>query len=569
MLEELSIKNFALIEQLSLEFDQGFTVFTGETGAGKSILAGAIGLLAGSRGSADQIRTGVDEAEINAIFHLGRNRELGEWLEARDLSPEEGRLYIRRILRRSGKNTQYIQGSPCSLKDLVELSEYLFDMHGQHEHQTLFETRFHRKYLDDFAGLGPQVELMKQRFLDLSSLKKRHESLVSSQEERERERELLRYSLHEIEQARILPGEDQELESERSLLESSEDLKANAQAAYEALHDEEGGALGALYQARTYLGKLGILDEACKDWAERLTSQYYELEDLATQLGHYRDRVIFDPERLEAVQERLDLLFKLKKKYGGSLASLEEYRVKAAEDLDKIENYSEHREALATQIQDLEKEVQRRSQELSTARKAAAEQMEAQVLDALKGLRMGKTSFKVEVQQRRSEKGSPLYGPFGMDEIEFLLAANPGEPLKPLRSVASGGEISRVMLAIKSVLSDIDGVDTLIFDEIDSGIGGEVGLALGEYLHKTAGRRQLLAITHLASIAVRADNHIRIQKAERDGRTYTQATHIAGQERVVEIARMLAGHAEHSTSLAHARELLEKYQVQGVDHGQA
>ena len=567
MLEELSVKNFALIEALNLSVSEGFTVFSGETGAGKSILAGALGLLAGTRGTLEQIRTGAEEAEVSGVFALRETKELSTWLEDRGISAEDGRIIVRRILRRNGKNANYIQGSPSSLKDVSELSEFLFDMHGQHEHQTLFEPSFHRRYLDEFAGNTEFVEELKQVFLEMNAVKRKLETLETDESERLRERELLKFSVDEIEAANIQANEDETLEAELAILESTEDLKHSVEAANEALHGEETGALRTLYSAKAALSRLSSIDPKTKDWMERLNAVYFEVEDISSQLSNYRDRINIDPARLELVQERLDVLYKLKKMYGGSLESVLAYAQKSIQDLQNIENYDQQREELKKRSQALEKDVLRRATELTVRRRGAAEKMEARVRSALEGLKMGRTGFSVRVDQRKSEKGQPLCGPYGADDVEFLLSSNPGEPMKPLRSIASGGEISRIMLAVKSVLSELDGVDTLIFDEIDSGIGGEVGVAVGEYLYRTSVNRQLLAITHLASIAVRADNHVKISKYEKDGRTYTRAEKVGDEDRVVEIARMLSGHADHSTSLAHARELLQKYRVLGASHG--
>ncbi len=559
MLEELSIENFALIERLHLPFRSGFTVFTGETGAGKSILAGALGLLAGARGSLDQVRSGAEEAHVSGVFSVPNNPGLRQWLDDRGIAIEDGSLIIRRVLRQQGKNGAYIQNTPVTIKDISEISEFLFDMHGQHEHQALFDTRFHRRYLDAYSGLLDLGEKLKNTFLTLNSAKKKLETLSQNQADRDRERQLLQFAIDEIDAAQISPHEDRELEQEKAVLDSAEELMQLSQLSYELLHGEEGGILPFMYRLKDTLGQIDRLDSSQRELSERVTNTYYELEDISDQVLHYKDRVSIDPERLELINERLDVLYKLKKKYGGTLSHVLSYRQEAEEKLTQLLEVSGNREQIQVQIQQLESDVLNQAVQLTKLRRMGAQKMEKQVATALEGLRMGKTGFAIQVTQRKSESGTPLCGPYGADEIEFLLSPNPGEPLKPLRSIASGGEISRVMLAVKSVLSEVEGIDTLVFDEIDTGIGGEVGLALGTYMHKTAEKRQLFSITHLASIAVQADNHIMIQKKEDGGRTFTHASYIEGNQRVTEIARMLSGTSNQKTSLNHALELLVQF----------
>jgi len=559
MLEELHISQFALIESLHLMFKEGFTVFSGETGAGKSILAGAMGLLAGTKATADIIRSGAEESEITGVFSVGESPEVLEWLQEKSLEPEDGRIIIRRIIRSNGKSGVYIQGALCTLRDLTDLSQFLFDMHGQHEHQHLFDPLYHRKYLDAVSEISDQVRVLTELFIKLNSLQKKYDDLIQNKASLNRERELLEYAVEEIEAARLQPDEDQVLDQEKNKLESVVELGQMAEQIHEVLFNEDQGAIRSLLQVRNLLQKAKDVDPGIHGLFSRFESAYYELEDTAEEINQYKDTILADPERLEEIQQRLDLLYKLKKKYGGSIEAVQKYLVHASEQLEQMSLEVSNTDQLSSQLKDIEKEVFQRASSISKSRKAGAIQMEEAVQNALEGLKMGKNSFKIRIEPKLSSKGQPICGPYGTDEIEFLLSANPGEPSKPLKSIASGGEISRVMLAIKSVLSEVEDVDTLVFDEIDSGIGGEVGAALGEYLRKASRKRQLFSITHLASIAVRADNHIRIEKVEQNGRTITKAISVTGEERVKEIARMLSGDLEISSSITHARELLQTH----------
>ena len=559
MLEELHISQFALIESLHLTFKEGFTVFSGETGAGKSILAGAMGLLAGSKATTEIIRSGAEESEVTGVFLVKDSIQVLEWLQEKSLEPEDDRIIIRRIIRSNGKSGVYIQGSLCTLRDLTDLSQFLFDLHGQHEHQHLFDNIYHRKYLDAFSGLEDQVKELTETFLTLNTLQKTYDELIQNKAQYEREKELLQYAVNEIEGAKIQPDEDEMLDQEKSRLESVVELGQIAEQIHEILFNDEMGAIRGLAKVRNLLQKTKELDPAIKDLFSRFESAYYELEDTAEEINQYKDTILADPERLEEIQLRLDLLYKLKKKYGGTLESVQNYMVNASNQLEQISSEGSSIEELAKSIKEIERNVLQKANVISKGRKLGAQKMEASVQDALHGLKMGKNSFKINIEPKLSPKGQPTCGPSGIDEIEFLLATNPGEPLKPLKAIASGGEISRIMLAIKAVLSDVEDVDTLVFDEIDSGIGGEVGAALGEYLRKASRKRQLFSITHLASIAVRADNHIRIEKVEQNGRTTTKAISVTGEDRVKEIARMLSGDVEISSSITHARELLQTH----------
>lgn len=558
MLEELSITNIALIEQVSVGFTAGMNCLTGETGAGKSILAGALGLIRGDKGDPELIRTGADEAVVSARFACPSRADLAEWLSERGISPEDGHLFIRRVIRRSGKGSIFVQGQALSLKELTDLTAMLLDMHGQHEHQGLFVIDNHRIMLDRFGGLADRAAGLYQRFTELAALMRQREKLQENARDRLRQQEYLAYAVKEIAEAALVPGEDAELERERKLVSQSEKLFSLCAKAHEQLSAGEGGALGFVYSAKQETAEAAGIDPTLAELSARLENLYYELEDVSATLQGWQDRSVFDPGRLDEIEERLNLLSRLKKKYGPDIEAVIRFGQEAETELEQLVNYDQNLETLNASIKELEGRVLSEAQELSRLRRAAAGRIKQAVETGLKQLSMAKTVFEVAFKQKESERGTPVCGPHGIDNIEFLLSSNPGEPLKPLRSVASGGEISRIMLAIKAALADSDEVSCLVFDEVDSGIGGEVAVALGEHLHRLSSSKQILAITHLASIAVRADNHIKVEKELRDGRTITRAWAVSNDQRVAEIARMLSGDPNGEASRGHALELLRK-----------
>lgn len=559
MLEELSISNIALVERATIRFTAGMNCLTGETGAGKSILAGALGLLRGDKGEVDLIRTGTQEAVVSGTFAAPKRPEISDWLRERGLETEDGKLFIRRILRREGKSSIYVQGQPLSLKELTELSGLIFDMHGQHEHQSLFVVDNHRLMLDRFGGHEEDALALYSSFAELAGLTRQREKLVENERDRQRRQEYLSYAVNEIQEAKLVAGEDKELEDEKRVLSQSEKLFSLVADAYEQLSASGGGALAQFYKAKQELHNAAAIDSALEETHARVENLYYELEDIAHGLQAYRERTVFDPGRIEQLEERLNLLQKLKKKYGPELADVVRFGEESAQELSQLENFDQNLEDLNRSIKDIEQRVLSKAAELSRVRKQTALRLKAAVEKGLASLSMGKTVFEVSFKQKESERGTPVCGPYGIDIIEFLLSSNPGEPLKPLKNVASGGEISRIMLSIKSALADSDHVSSLVFDEVDTGIGGEVAVALAEHLYNLSRSKQILAITHLASIAVRADNHLRVEKVLKDGRTSTLVESVEGRERVAEIARMLSGDKTGEMSLSHASELLRRF----------
>ncbi|MDR1239763.1 MAG: DNA repair protein RecN [Treponema sp.] len=578
MLEELSIRNYALIDNISLSFQKGFNVLTGETGAGKSIIVGSLGFLLGARADAEVIRTGAEEAHVSAVLSLDpRNREGLNWLQSRDIAVEDNQIIVRRSLKSSGRGSAYIQNVPVGRGELEEFMALLFDLHGQHNHESLLRKESHRRYLDRFAGLEDETAAFNRVFLELADKKKALEISLSSERDRENRLELLSYAVEEIDKAAPKPGESRELEGEAQRLGDFEKLAAQVNTAAGALFDDEISALSLARRVKSAVDNAAGIDGTLGEIQKRLEDLYYEAEDISEEFRSYRDRLVYDPRRLEEVEERLALLYRLRKKYaavpaagtGSAAGSGEEavlaYRAQAAAEIEALSGAGENREKLKVEIAVREKDIAVRAGAIGQKRRAAAEQLGARITGILTRLGMPNARFQAAVLPK-GQGGGLVCGPWGAEDVEFLISANTGEPLKDLSRIASGGELSRIMLAIKTILAEggqpgaasQDSLETLIFDEIDTGIGGEVALSVGEYLTKIGGVKQVLCVTHLASIAVRADNHLRVEKRIEGGRTFTGVAALDRAEKRQEIARMLAGDSGKA-ALAHADDLLLKY----------
>jgi DNA repair protein RecN (Recombination protein N) len=574
MLEELVIRNYALIDSITLSFRSGFNVLSGETGAGKSIIVGSLSFLMGGKAEPDVIRSGSDEASVSAVVSVNKhNVEVLEWLKGRDIHSEEDTIIIRRNIRSTGRGSIFIQETPVTRADLVSLMALLFDLHGQHNHESLLRKENHRRYLDRFAGIEADVLTYGRMFMELAEKRKALEASYSSQRDRQARLELLQYAVDEITAAAPRSGELRELENEAQKLSDFEKLANHVRSAAESLFDGENSVVGLARKAGTALDSASAIDTSLAVLHRRLEDMYYEAQDIAGEFRAYRDGLSFDPQRQEFVDERLALLYRLKKKYvtadsrdQSDEESILNYAVQAQAEIEALSGAEENRERLKGEITALEKETAARAAVLRKKRIAAGEDLSRKITDILRRLGMPNARFSPAVTPKTREEGTPAFvcGPWGAEDVEFLISANTGEPLKDLSRIASGGELSRVMLAIKSVLSDSDSIETLVFDEIDTGIGGEVALAVGEYLEKIGkgstrkAQRQIFCVTHLASIAVRADNHFKVEKRTEGGRTFTGVGPLSADGRRREIARMLAGDSG-GAALAHADDLILKY----------
>lgn len=560
MLEELDIKNFALIESAHIEFEKGFTVLSGETGAGKSILIGSLAFLLGGKSGSEQIRTDCHEAQVSGVFFL-ENKETFLWLEEHGIESEENRIIIRRVIRDNGKSSAWIGGTPVTRAILAEFSAFLVDIHGQHEQQSLMKVAEHRRYLDIYAGIVGEVSSFTSIYNQLVEKRKILENLNSNESERNAKIDMLNFAVSEISDANLKAGEDEELEAEENRLSSFEKLYADIEEINSAF-EGENGIVFLLKKVCGAASKALDSDKSLEPLENRLQSAFYEIDDIAGEFRRYSSSLVFDPERLEQVQERLELIFRLKQKYTGrnsSVANLLSYAENASRQLEELGGSALDKSALEKEISELEKKVYILAKSLSEKRKVAAEKMSLDVEKILCSLGMKDTKFCVGLTEKEGNAVEQKCGPYGMDNIEFLISANPGSPLNPLAKIASGGELSRVMLALKTILSDGDLAGTLVFDEIDTGIGGEVAVSVGSHMKLLAEKKQILCITHLASIAVYADNQIKIQKGVEGNTTASNIFEVSGEERVKEIARMLSGDSDSSQSLEHAAAMLQKF----------
>ena len=561
MLEDLTVKDFALIDSVSLEFSRGFSILTGETGAGKSILIGSLTFLLGGKASMDLIRTGADEARVSGTVFLEPNaRSAREWLSDHGIQPENDRVLLRRALRTNGKSASWIEDTPITRAELVEFTSLLVDIHGQHEHQSLLRVEEHRRFLDAFAGIEDEVRAFTAYYSDLAAKRKLRDEMSTSEKERAEKAELLRFAIDEITAAKLSPTEEDDLSAEEQRLSQHEKLFAVLEQLTESLSASDG-SVPKLNRSRSWLETVSSIDPSLAPLLSRLESAYYELDDIADSLRQYHAGLAFDPSRLEFIQERLSVIYKLKKKYGASVPDVLAYVESAETQLVQLESWESNRKQVELEIADLERTVYRAGTLLSEKRRQASEALEKQVEAILGSLGMVSTRFSVQITLREGTDTMQKSGPYGFDTIEFMISPNAGEPLRPLVKIASGGELSRVMLALKTVLAAADEAGTLIFDEIDTGIGGEVALSVGAHLKALSAEKQIICITHLASIAVRADNQIKIEKTVQSGKTVTRAFPVSGTGRVEEIARMLAGDGMSAASVQHAEELLSRYAV--------
>lgn len=563
MLEELVVQNYALIDRLQVRFSPGLNILTGETGAGKSILIGALGLILGMKADTGAIRAGTEEIDVSGIVKPDNNPDVQTWMEEKGIAAENNSIIIRRVVKKNGKGMIYVQSTPFTLAALRELTGMLFDLHGQHEHQSLLSPENHRRLLDHYGNITAAVTAFSALYARLLKVREEHAALIAEQRERVRKVELLEYAIQEIEDAKLTVGEEEQLRQEQNLLANHERLIQLVEEVYGATAESRGGALSNLRQARGLLAEIVKIDSHLNDSNQQLENVFFELEDFVENLGRYKGSINFDPARLEKIEERLDLIKRLEKKYGGTIEEVLAHLEESRRALEGIQNSDATQKKLEEQITGQEKELKARAANITHLRKQAAGGLQEKIVGELKQLGMPKVRFQVQIEDRTSDSGKVLYAGTGKDKVEFLIAPNLGEPFKKLVQIASGGELSRIMLAIKTVLAESDHINSLIFDEVDAGIGGEVAIAVGERLRGLAKSKQVLCITHLATIAVQADNHIKVEKITQADRTVTRVSPVTGLERQEEIARMLAGDRTGDTSLKHAQELLKKYSSRG------
>lgn len=551
MLTELRIRNFAIIESLALPLARGFNVLSGETGAGKSIIVGALGLLLGERASTDLIRSGADRATVEGVFDVSDRPEIVALLDERGIDVEESLVVLKREIVAAGRARAWVNGSTVNAGILAEIGRHLVNLHGQHEAQTLLDPDAQRRILDAFAGAVEQAAAVRDAYEAWSSARREIADLLRRRTDAEKRADYLRHVVQEIEGAKLVEGEDVRLEDEARRLEHAEELRELAGGISSAIEGDEGTLLMQLSQIARPLSSIQRIDPALSRLQELYDAAYYNLEALSREISEYESSVELDPARLEEVRRRRDLLFRLTKKYGATLGEVIEAGRTARAELDLVDSAGLDLRALEERERETQRLLLERAAALTTARTDAAERLGAAVDEVLPDLGMPDGHFFAALVPARD------VGPDGAESVEFRVSLNVGHEERPLARVASGGELSRVMLALKTILARLDRVPTLIFDEVDAGIGGRVGLQVGETMRRVASYHQVFAISHLPQIAARAHHHILVSKGARGGVTTADVTVLDGDERVTEIARMLGGDPESDVSRAHARELLE------------
>ncbi|PYI55041.1 DNA repair protein RecN [Paenibacillus flagellatus] len=561
MLTELTIRNLAVIEHVTVSFRNGFSVLTGETGAGKSIIIDALGLIAGGRGSAELVRYGCEKAEIEAAFELPAGHPVRDVLARLGIeSSEDERLIIRREVSSQGKSSSRINGQLVNLTMLREAGEWLVNIHGQHEHQSLMKTEAHLHWLDlfDAERIEPVRTAYEQAYDRYAQLRKELRHLEESTKQALQMADLYRFQIEEIGSSKLKIGEDESLLEEKRKLANAEKLFQNVADSYDALYGSKG--LTAISKAIQRLTDVAGVDPArLNPLLEQMQSAYYQLEDAAFQLRDYRDGVEFNPERLAHIEDRLDLISTLRRKYGDNVAEIIAYGERIRQELQSIENKDESIRRIEAEADKEKERLLTLGAKLSKLRQEAAKRLAKGIEAELKALHMERTRFEVQFRQLGlgGEPGEAAVSRSGLDDVEFLISANPGEPLRPLAKIASGGEMSRIMLAMKAIFARVDRIPVLVFDEVDTGVSGRAAQAIAEKMSELSRLCQVFSITHLPQVACMADSHYAIRKQVQGKRTFTSVEDVRGDERVRELARMLGGVEVTETTLSHAKEMIE------------
>ncbi len=552
MLRTLSVRNFAIIDRLDLEFGAGLNVLTGETGAGKSILMDALNLLLGSRAGTEMVRGGADKAVVDAVFDLSDSPDTMRIVKSLGFEPDDSQLILSRDVTAAGKSYGRVCGRPASISQLREIGEYLVDLHGQHEHQALLAVPRHLDMLDDWGGRELQALRLQvgEAYSLLQRLRRERENLEKDARERAHLLDLYQFQVREIREAALKPGEDEELELEYRRISNAQKLMESAADAAAVLGGgDDAGALDALATAVRGLEDAAALDETLRPILEAIRAATFELVEAERDLTRYQDEIEVDPQRQQEIEDRLDLISTLKRKYGNSTEEVLAYGAETAAKVDAVLHSEERGEGLDKEITATNGQLSALSARLSDLRGKAAREFERITRSELQDLGMSKTRFEVQITQ-----GDP--GPRGVDQVEFQIAVNPGEPVRPLARVASGGEISRVTLAIKSAMARQEALPTMVFDEIDIGIGGRTAGIIADKLFHLARTSQILCITHLAQIASRGHRQFCIEKRVEGERTSVSVTSLSPEQRISEIARMIGGVNVTGAVIEHAREML-------------
>lgn len=557
MLELLHIENIAIIEAADIEFAPGFNALTGETGAGKSIVIDSLSAVLGQRTSRELIRTGAEKAFVSAAFS-GTAPELTETL---GIQPEaDGTLLLQREIQTDGKNVCRVNGRPVTVGQLRALGARLLNIHGQHDGQQLLDEEQHIVYLDSFGRVESLAITYAEKYKNFTDIRRQIGALQMDEAEKARRVDTLQYQIEELRRAKLTPGEEEELTARRGMLRNAEKFLGAVAGADYALNgdDSGGGALSALRQAQDALSGVRHLDDAFGQLYERLGEAYSEVYDIAATVEDKRGELDVSPGELDRVESRMDLLYRLKKKYGATVEDMLDYQARCEAELAQIEDAGDTLVRLEQALSKAEKGARQAAQALSDARKAAADRLTAQILTELQQLDMGKIRFAVDFAEKPLDSD-------GMDTVRFLMSANVGEELRPIHKIASGGELARIMLAMKNVLSEQDHVGTMVFDEVDTGVSGRAAQKVAEKMARISRRKQVLCVTHLPQLAAMADTHFSVEKGERGGRTYTEVRRLDREQRRRELARLTGGSHVSQTMLDGAEELLvqaEKFRAE-------
>ncbi len=570
MLKELYIRNYALIDEMTIGFSDNLTVLSGETGAGKSIIVGALGLVLGEKARTSSVRSGMESCTVEGRFEIESSHPVSLHLSASGMA-DEGSLVIRRVVTRLGGSKCFINGLQVGVRDLQEITGLLIDIHGQHQHQSLLTVRNHLLILDRYGKLENDLGAYQKSYRNMNALRERIEALTMDEREKERRIDILRYSIQEIESAGLEEGEEEALEQEHRVLKNYEQLISAVSATHALLRTGDSSALTQLEESIDELLRISELSTEIGASVKDLESAKILVEECAYNLQNYINGIEYEPGKIDRILSRLEQVKTLKKKYGETASAIEAYRQKCEEELQSLESNEQTIKKLEEQWKSERERAQRSAIELSARRRVAAKTLEESVMKELSFLSMGKARFKVQITYSESAAGEndiqpavPIDGkyyellPKGLDRVEYMISTNVGEPLLPLKNVASGGELSRIMLAIKTVLGNVDPICTFVFDEIDAGIGGKVAWAIGSRLKELSVMKQILCITHQAQIASRANLNVRVDKANRDGRTVASVRELDGREKVAEIARMISGKSISEAALKQAHEMISE-----------
>ena len=577
MLSELHIKDFAIIDEVGISFSKGLNVLTGETGTGKSIIINAVNMILGDKASDDLIRTSAEGGTVEALFDIGGNEELDARLRERGFEAKES-MVIKRVISRGGRSRAFINGGLATLPLLSAIGEEFLSIYGQHEHQSLQRHERHIDILDEFGGLMELRSIYYDRLRRLMQVNKELRELRAQEERISRERELMAFQLGEIESANLQPGEENSLTGERRVLMNAEKLLEYSRGAENVLYSGDGSVVEKLNGVLERVRELARIDPSVSPSVQSLESAIYQLEDVGLSLRSYAQKVEVNPERLDEIEVRLDEINRLKRKYGPTLDDIFTFRRKVETELGEIAANKDRAGELESVVKELQGEILSLAKELSEKRRTTARRLEGEIGRELADLNMDKTRFQIRIDTVGKVQPKESHGdlwvesfhltPKGMDEVEFLISPNIGEALKPLSKIASGGELSRIMLAMKSILAEMGAGQTLIFDEVDAGIGGATAEVVGRKLHALSRRHQVLCVTHLPQIACFADSHYTVSKETKRGRTIARVKRLEGDGITDEIARMLGGVKITSKTRAHAREMIENIKRANGERGE-